>query len=121
MKEIVIPVDHDILNIIYNCIIEHWRMPQYEEELSQETFKLLQELRERILGLRGNPKTEEIKLSRSELDVIVKAYEIGFRELIRDGGDFHPIVGHETKRGEEVLEILKSYQSATSQELEQND
>src|SRR3989344_7093599 len=99
MKEIPIPVDRDTLHIIYSCIIEHWRMPQYEEKISAEDFALLEELRAKILQLRDERDVKEIMLSERELDVIIRAYEIGLGELVKDGDEFPTIVGHDTERG----------------------
>jgi len=111
-REVIIPVDHEMLHIIYMCIIEHWRMPQYEENLSRNDFDLLKRLREKFLALRENPKTQEVHLSYEDIIALIKAYEIGFGELTRGGDDFHSIVGYNIERGEEVLKILKSYLSS---------
>jgi hypothetical protein len=108
-KEIIIPIDPDILNIIHNCIVEHWRMLQFKEELSSDEFSVLETLREKILKLRDNSHAKEVRFSLNELEILTKAYEIGFTELTRDGDDFHPIVGHDIERGREVLNLLKSY------------
>lgn len=108
-KEIIIPVNSDSLNIIYNCIIEHWPMPQYAKEMSVEDFKILESLRRKISKLRDDSRAKELRLEKRSLQIIIKAYEIGFEELTKNGDDFHPIIGEDIKRGEEVLNTLKSY------------
>ena len=108
------PVDKNTLHIILMCIIEHWRMPQYEEQLSPEDFSTLEQLREKVLDLRDDRTTTELRIYEKNLGVMIRAFKIGFGELTRggDGGEFHTIVGQEVEQGQEVLRILESYLSS---------
>ena len=113
-SKISIPADFDTLHIILFCIIEHWRMPQYEERLSKDEFETLKSLRESVLSMRDNPTAEELLVSKGELLILIKAYEIGFAEL-KDADDFHTLVGQDETQGENVLQMLKTAMVNSSQ------
>ncbi len=105
---ISIPTNFNMLSTIFCCIIEHWRIPEYEEKLSEKEFEILKRLRECIFLLRDDPKTKVLLVTHEELCVVIKAYEIGFKEL-KDAGDFEAIVGLDEAEGSRVLRELMSF------------
>ncbi len=89
------------------CIIEHWSIPQFEEQLSTSEYTLLKELRERLLNLRdGQMGCTFLTLTREELSVLIKAVPIGLEEL--DAIVFHTIVGAFYEYGQELYVKLKN-------------
>ncbi len=111
-KKLKIPVDATILNVILMCIIEHWPMPQYKRELTKEEFAMLEKLRSEIFTLRDSADPSVLEVAKQELDVIIKAFEIGFKELV-GAEDFRIIVGKNVAFGEEIFLKLKETQSSS--------
>jgi hypothetical protein len=98
------------LHIIYSCINEHWETKLFETNLSDNEFKILQKLREKIdeLDSSASPKNQNdtinLELDPKEMKVLIKAVKIGLDML--DKIEFPIIVGQPYEAGLQVLQKL---------------
>jgi hypothetical protein len=101
------------VHTIYMSIIEHWRMPQYEQELSNDEFSSLQIIRSDFEEIHnGSGMTDEIKqypfeFDKGEISTLIKAMKIGMREL--DPTEFPTIVGEPWEYGIELVSKLEMF------------
>jgi len=106
-------LDQTTAHIIHMCIIEHWTVPRYQEELTRDEFTLLQDLREKFRALKNSRDHLSLTLEKKELSVLIKAYSIGLEEI--DSVEFSTIVGSPYEQGKEVLGVLQETVSRTNQ------